>query len=202
MQPLAERAALVLQRLGAPAVPLPELARLLQGSGVVVSETVLLRALAAEPERFRVLDPWRAVPKLSGWDRRSRVSVAPGAGGEGEAHWLARTWVLATGRPEPRGAEPQQPALLRLRSTLVGLGRQVDPTCSTDVARWLAMVFEADRFRGVLVRDERRPTREGLTTAGEAERNATRRHGPPRPESAPTAPRAPAVRPARPRGFR
>ena len=61
MQPLVDRAAAVIDRLGTSAVPLAELVRLLREGGVAVSEPVLQRSLAAEPGRFRLIEPWRAL---------------------------------------------------------------------------------------------------------------------------------------------
>jgi hypothetical protein len=152
MQPLAERAAAVVRRLSGPAVPLPELVRLLRESGIPVSGSVLLRALAAEPERFRVLEPCRAL-------RRAGRLDAPS--------WDALTWVVPAAAPEPRDPpDPQRPALRKLRTSLVRLGWQVDPHSSTDVARWFGMVLEAARFRAALQMDTPQDRATETTTDG------------------------------------
>src|SRR5262245_23920673 len=59
MQTLADRAAATLARHPAPALPLDELVEQVRGGGAVVGPDVLLRALEARPDLFRVLDPWR-----------------------------------------------------------------------------------------------------------------------------------------------
>ena len=178
MQPLVDRAAAVLRRQSVPVLPLRELARLVGQSGMAVSETVLLRAMAAEPERFRTVQPWRALPGVEP-DPRARArlqaparpsarpspararapqpSPFPGrSAGEGEI------WVLP-GAPPERGDPPgvERAALRRLRATLVGLGWALDATSARDLARWAGMVLEGERFRGTLPLDQRAHVSEG-----------------------------------------
>ena len=132
MLPLADRAAAVMKRLGRSVAPLPELTRALRENGVAVSEPVLLASLKAAPERFRVIEPWRAL-KGSAW--------------VGEP-WSATTWVVPAHRElraEPHAA--RRPALERLQETLVTLGWELDHGSVTDVARWFGMVVEAERLR-------------------------------------------------------
>src|SRR5262245_43410412 len=106
MQPLVERAAAVLNRVGSAAVPLADLVRLLRDDGVAVSDSVLTRALNAEPGRFRVIEPWRAL----------RAAGRPVNGRWGEV-----TWVVPASAPAPNGTLDRKPALRRLRATLVAL---------------------------------------------------------------------------------
>lgn len=57
MESILDRAARVLARHPAPALPLDELRELVGGSGVGVTEEVLLRALRRGSGRFRLVDP-------------------------------------------------------------------------------------------------------------------------------------------------
>jgi len=164
VQAPADRVTTIFRRLSMAAVPLPELAKLLGEEGFPVSEAVLLRSLAAEPERFRVLEPWRTL---------GRPCI------EGSSPWDGHTWILPAPAAAPREfADPERPALRRLRSTLIRLGWQLDRTCATDVARWLGMILEAERFRAELPPEACRVPPEGVSLAGEGARTATPRRRP------------------------
>jgi hypothetical protein len=162
MLSLAERAAILVHRSSLAAAPVPELVARLREAGVPVSEGVLMRSLAAEPERFRVLEPWRAIL----------------GGGRGSAPWERAAWVVPCCGDAPGACESERPALRRLRASVTGLGWQVDAASSADVARWLGMVLEWERFRERLTPEARA-----------AAESATPRPGP----------RTPPRRPARPR---
>ena len=136
MQPLVERAASVMNRLGRSAVPLAELVERLRDNGFSVSEAVLMRSLSAEPERFRLIEPWRAL-RAAG-----QVGSNPW-GGE-------RVWVVAPGASADDSAASSRPALARLRGTMAALSWELDLSSSTDVARWFGMVIEAERLREAL----------------------------------------------------
>lgn len=163
MLPLADRADAAVRRLGRPAVPLPELALALREQGSPVSESVLLRSLQAEPERFRLIQPWRALARGSrdpeeaqGVRARGATEAPSGAWTAAAGAWASAPWVVAA--PEDGGARraeaaapippsPQRDALARMGRSLAGLGWGVDDGSATDVARWLGMVVEAERFR-------------------------------------------------------
>ena len=164
MQSLVERAAAVLRRQTVPRLPLRELLRLLRDSGVVVSEPVLIRALSGAPDRFRLVEPWRALARRRGSRRAppftGRVREGP-AGGRaeernGELPWEEDLWVLPSLAREPADAPSgERVALGRMRSSLVGLGWSVDATSSRDLSRWVALVREAESFRSRLSPDVR-----------------------------------------------
>ena len=107
MQPPVERAAALMTRLGRAAVPLDELVRLLREEGLALSEPVLLRSLAAESARFRLIEPWRAL-RAGGWMILSGVL-------EPEADGLIRAAGSLGLRPEEVDADGEWRSLL-LRS--------------------------------------------------------------------------------------
>lgn len=163
MLPLIDRAAALLHRLGRSAVPVAELVRMLREGGAAVSEPVLLRALAAEPERFRLVEPARALRGIAegaagGAARGARFGAVarPAAGDRSTsddgartiAAWAASTWVVAASPlPRPELPEAQRPALRRLAATVGRLGWCLDTTSASDVARWFGMLVEEERFR-------------------------------------------------------
>jgi hypothetical protein len=186
MQPLVDRAAAVMDRLGNAAVPLAELVRLLREGGIAVSEPVLQRSLAAEPERFRLLEPWRAL-RAAG-----KLLKSP---------WGETAWVIPARAVGERDVGPPRPAALgRLQSTLIALAWELDPSSSTDVARWFGMVLEAERLRAVLPVSAAPPAA-SLSSSGGAAASATPRPRPGPPASAPALSRpgsaGPAPAPAR-----
>jgi hypothetical protein len=129
MHTLADRAAETLARHPAPALPLDELVEQVRDGGTVVGPEVLLRALEARPDLFRVLDPWRGPWRCA--SPRSRASAGP--------RWPR--WVVGLG-PYPRGAG----AGGRLKSSLAWLGRTVDERSVLDLVRWLGMIREGERL--------------------------------------------------------
>ena len=161
MVSLIERAALVLSRQSVAALPLAELVRLLAESGAPASRSVLLRALVAEPERFRVLKPLgvlaRAESGVGGRGAHGRGVVA-----DERACWrqpvreAEEVWILSGPRAASRTAG-ERAVLRRLRATLVGLGWAVDATSARDLSRWAGMVLEGERLRRALSPDQRAP---------------------------------------------
>jgi hypothetical protein len=119
METLADRAAQSLTRHPAPALPIDELTEQVRGGGTAVGADVLLRALEARPDLFRVLDPWRGP-----W--RPAARAARGA-----------RWVVPLG-PATLDRDPSA----RLKASVVHLGRTLDERSVTDLARWLGMVRE------------------------------------------------------------
>lgn len=126
MQTLADRAAETLARHPAPALSLDELVQQVRGGGTVVGPDVLLRALEARPDLFRVLDPWRGP-----WRRASPRSWTP----------AATPWVVGLGR-YPRVDGPAG----RLKASVAWLGRTLDDRSVLDLVRWLGMVREGERL--------------------------------------------------------
>ena len=131
METLAERAAQSLTRHPAPALPLDELSEQVRGGGPAVGAGVLLRALEARPDLFRVLDPWRGP-----W----RPAARPDARREAERSAVEAAgtrWVVPLGR-----ATLDRDPGARLKACVVHLGRTLDERSVTDLVRWLGMVRE------------------------------------------------------------
>jgi hypothetical protein len=128
MQTLADRAAETLARHPAPALPLDELVHQVRDGGAAVGPDVLLRALAARPDLFRVLDPWRGPWRAS---MRARPPV--------EGRWPQ--WVVGVG-PLPHAGG----SAARLKASLAWLGRTLDDRSALDLVRWLGMVREGERL--------------------------------------------------------
>ena len=138
MQTLADRAAETLARHPAPALPLDELVHQVRdGGAVVIGPEVLLRALEARPDLFRVLDPWRGPWRLA--SMRGRLPTL--------GHWPQ--WIVGLGPQPPAGG----PAA-RLKASLAWLGRTVDDRSVLDLVRWLGMVREGERLNRAGVRSE------------------------------------------------
>ena len=126
MQTLADRAAATLARHPAPALPLDELVDQVRDGGTVVGPDILLRALEARPDLFRVLDPWRGPWRCGS----PRARCAPGP-----------RWIVGLG-PGPRVLGPAS----RLKASVAWLGRTVDERSALDLVRWLGMVREGERL--------------------------------------------------------
>lgn len=158
METLLDRATRVARHHPAPALPLDELRRLVRGSGVVVREEALLRALARKKDRFRVVDPWRGP-----WtELRPPVGTPADVAGSdpaGERVALSRSfgqpWVVV--RPRKTDEEDGSAVLRRLRWTVAHLGWEVDDRSVRDMTRWCRLLNEADRVRR---RTRRSPGRE------------------------------------------
>jgi len=135
METLVDRAAQSLAHHPSPALPLEELTEQIRGGGSVVGPGVLLRALEARPDLFRVLDPWRGP-----W----RSATRPGARRSGPAASAVddagTRWVVSLGR-----ATLDRDARGRLKASVTHLGRTLDERSVTDLVRWLGMVREMSR---------------------------------------------------------
>lgn len=95
METLVERAAQSLSHHPSPALPLDELSEHVRHGGHVVGPGVLLRALEARPDLFRVLDPWRG-PWRAAAPRPGRTCAA-----QPPDHALdppGERWVIPLGR--------------------------------------------------------------------------------------------------------
>lgn len=150
MDPLADRADRAARHHPAAALPVRELARLVQDSGTRVPEHVLLRALLSEPRRFRIVDPWKGPwtrlgvrrhagrPRLQAALRRSMPGLVDGP-----------RVVPRPGAPTCAGG-PAAAAADRMRRTLIHLGWRVDDHSPTDLARWHRLVLEGQRLGGRL----------------------------------------------------
>lgn len=132
METLADRAARALARHPAPALPLDELLRQVRSGGAAVGPDVLLRALAARPDRFRLLDPWRGAWRSAERSARGRRDPHPSA---------ATPWVVGLG-----ASGGERGAGARLRASLSHLGRTVDERSVTDLMRWVGLVREGERL--------------------------------------------------------
>jgi len=147
MDPLVDRAAQAASRHPSPALRVPELARMVKGSGAGVPDAVLLRALLTEPGRFRLIDPWRgpwstlrANRRLGRPDPTPRNDDPPPMLMDGprlipqpgEKRWM----------PGPGGD-----ATDRMRRTMIRLGWRIDDASHVDLARWHRLVLESARVR-------------------------------------------------------
>lgn len=125
-----------------PALPLHELRQMVRGSGVAVTEDVLLQALDRARSRFRVLDPWRGP-----W--RSLVRPGRRSGPPPEdplpGTLALEPWVMAA--PGAPGGDGESTVLGRMRGTLVHLGWVLDERSPVAMARWCAQVREGRRVR-------------------------------------------------------
>jgi hypothetical protein len=137
METLAERAAQSLTRHPAPALPIDELSEQVRGGGAMVGAGVLLRALEARPDLFRVLDPWRGP-----WRSATRPDARRGAGERSALETAGARWVVHLGR----AATDRNPGA-RLKASVVHLGRTLDERSVTDLVRWLGMVREMSPAR-------------------------------------------------------
>jgi hypothetical protein len=147
MDTLVDRAARAASRHPSPALRVSELARMVQGSGTGVPDSVLLRALLAEPGRFRLIDPWRGPwSTLREHPRGARTDLAlPNAD---------RPRTLVDGpRLVPEAGEkrwtpgPGAAAADRMRRTMIRLGWRIDDASHVDLARWHRLVLESTRAR-------------------------------------------------------
>lgn len=113
-------------------------------------EHVLLRALMAEPRRFRIVDPWRGPWTLLGVRRhagRPRLQAALRRRTPGFVD--GPRVVPRPGAPAFSGG-PADAAVDRIRRTLIHLGWRVDDHSPTDLARWHRLVLEGQRLRSRL----------------------------------------------------
>lgn len=134
MDSLADSAVRAVSRHPAPALALDEVARLVSRSGHRVSEAILLRTLAAESERLRILE----LP-VCRWGTLPPDLPLPGPAG---------VWVVPRARSRGWSPGPRRPVLDRLRACLVHLGWSVDHRSPTDLTRWAELVQESLRVRG------------------------------------------------------
>lgn len=165
MESILDRAARVLAGHPAPALHLDELRRLVGGSGVGVTEEVLLRALRRGSGRFRMVDPWvgpwrtlepshptRGTAIAHTRARTARVAReggappegTPGRRGVGGLAGLGRPWVVARPSAQGRGGRD---GLRCLRQSLAHLGWTVDDGSPSEMARWCGLLHEERRVR-------------------------------------------------------
>lgn len=142
METLVERVARVTADHPSPALPLHELRAMVGGSGVAVTEDVLLQALDRARTRIRVLDPWRGP-----W--RSLVRPGRRSGFPSDdplpGSLTLEPWVVAG--PGAPGGGGESTVLGRMRGTLVHLGWVLDERSPVDMARWCGQVREGRRIR-------------------------------------------------------
>jgi hypothetical protein len=99
-------------------------------AGAVASPDVLLRALEARPDLFRLLDPWRGA-----WRHALPRRGAEDSGGIGVR------WVVGI-----RASQAREGLAARLRASLSQLALTVDERSVTDLARWMGMMREGERL--------------------------------------------------------
>lgn len=116
------------------ALPFATVVLRLRRRGAAVTEEVLERRLRAPGSGARVLDPWRG-PHAS---LCSLLSPEFGSGVRG-------LWVVPEAEPEP---ETRSGGTERLRRALRLLAHGLDERSPRDVSRWIALVQEAQAFRG------------------------------------------------------
>lgn len=160
MDDIADRAARVIARHPAPVLPFSEVGRLVRGSGVAVTDDILLRSLARDPARFRIVDPWKGPWRGLAPGRGDRTagtfdpSAAAAALG-GDPSVAPGPWVVPEPGPAPWSPRGNHVALRRLREGIVHLGWALDLRSPRDVARWCRLVLEAGRTRERLTRAAR-----------------------------------------------
>lgn len=138
MNRLLQAAEAVLRQHPAPALRLSELLRHVRARiGALTPDAAgLQRALAARPDRFRVLDPWRGP-----WKRVARDPRYPAAGDP---------WVVVVGDPGDQGADPgtAEPPLShpqrRLRASVRWLGARLDGEETCSLSRFHAIAIGAE----------------------------------------------------------
>ncbi len=141
MEPVLSHVAAILARHPSPAMPLAELIRHLHsdGPGVVPSEDALLRALARDQVRFRVV---RAAPGMRSLG--SRIAEPEPAGA---SYWSGTVapgpWIIGA----PGSTPSRRPRFLtQVRAALAHLGRCLDEGSAAALARWLGMLAECGRL--------------------------------------------------------
>jgi hypothetical protein len=152
MDSILDRAAGVLARHPAPAVPLAELARLLADDmpGVAVSPVHLLTTVERCPSRFRVVRATAGRRSLADTVRKGFVVGGEPVDRIGESRARAGEfpggpWIIGLdGGPHAR----PRSALRTLRSSLAYLGLRVDEGSACAVARWMGLVHECGRLAG------------------------------------------------------
>lgn len=136
-----------------PAVPFRHLLAELRATGTAVTERSLREALQGASPAGRVLGPLDGSRREEAGSSRSR----PGRPGQPSAAGsppstsaalagLGRRWVVLHEDPDD-DPDPGAPPSSRLRRTLLFLGRTLDDRSPRDVARWLALVEEGNRYR-------------------------------------------------------
>jgi len=115
METLVERATQSLSHHPSPALPLDELSEHVRHGGHVVGPGVLLRALEARTDLFRVLDPWRG-PWRAAAPRPGRTCAARPQDHALEPPGHAQRCLVAGAHPPPNASftRDQNP----LRSTI------------------------------------------------------------------------------------
>lgn len=128
METLADRAHRAALSHPVPALSLAELIRLLREEGCPVTTSALIRALETEPDRFRLLRPWRGTLAV----------LRDGRGDPEAAHGVEDEILVVV-----CGVGNETDPLGQIRRSLAVLGRELDEQSEIDRSRWLAMVRDA-----------------------------------------------------------
>lgn len=129
METLADRAHRAALTHPVPALPLAELIRRLRAEGCPVTPSALVQALESEPQRFRLLRPWRG-----------SLAILRDAGRDTTEHPEDELMVVVVD-----GGSDSDP-LGQVRRSLALLGSELDDHSEIERSRWLAMVREALRL--------------------------------------------------------
>ncbi|MEJ2206429.1 MAG: hypothetical protein P8170_20245 [Gemmatimonadota bacterium] len=130
MESILEAAEAALRQDGAPALRLSELLALVRARTrqLALRADALRRALESDPQRFRVLDPWRGP-----WSHLGPVDLPT---------VIREPWVLVVGDPGGHDARQESTgSQRRLRESVRWLGLAVDPLSPREVARWHALAL-------------------------------------------------------------
>jgi len=146
MEGLVDLARRVLARHPSPALPYPGLHRLVcvAVSGPRPDPALLLRRIRARPELFRIVEPWRGPWRrfLDGEDGdATSYRNALEDAGLPSAPWIVGRSV---GAGDGGGGAVWE---RRLRSSLLLLGRRVDPGSTRRLSRWVLLLREERTLR-------------------------------------------------------
>lgn len=137
MQSTTDLAVNILARTPARTLPISRLSHLIEqeAGGGVVGQELVVRAVRARPNLFRLLDPWRGPWRVSGrmGPEGSTFTANPLGGATDDP------WVLLL---EPPTDSELDPPLSMLQDSTLAAGRRVDEHSVTALARWLRMSLE------------------------------------------------------------
>lgn len=137
MQSTVDLAVHILARTPARTLPISHLSDLIQQEtgGAGVERELVVQAVRARPNLFRMLDPWRGPWRVSGrMGPNASAFTSSQLGGVAD-----EPWVLLL---EPPTDSALDPPLRMLQESTLAAGRRVDEHSVTALARWLRMSLE------------------------------------------------------------